>query len=61
MFVFIGVPQVKILAVLEGLVAPCLFLETDHLVDVRLLHLLNIVKFAANLILAILRLRDEAA
>ena len=61
MFVFIGVPQVKILAVFKGLVAPGLFLETDHLVDVRLLHLLNIVELAANLILTILRLRYEVA
>ena len=60
-FVIARIPQVKILAILERLVAPGLFLETDHFVDVRLLHLLNIVEFAADLILTILRLRDEVA
>ena len=60
-FVIARIPQVKILAILERLIAPGLFLETDHFVDVRLLHLLNIVEFAADLILTILRLRDEVA
>lgn len=61
MFVIVRIPQVKILAILERLIAPGLFLETDHFVDVRLLHLLNIVEFATDLILTILRLRDEVA
>ena len=61
MFVIVRITQVKILAILERLIAPGLFLETDHFVDVRLLHLLDIVEFATDLILTILRLRDEVA
>ena len=52
-------PQIQVFPLPHGLVPSLVLLKRDHLVDNRLLHLLDVIQSPSHLILSILRLQYQ--